>query len=125
LAAQYSAYCPFTDLCLNGKQVLSENIADVAGLSASHDAYVLSLGGKPDVTKDGFTGDQRFFIAFAQSWRQKTREAALRQQIKTDGHPPSEYRGDTVRNLDAWYKAFEVKPEQKLYLKAEDRVQVW
>jgi predicted metalloendopeptidase len=125
LAAQYSAYCPFTDLCLNGKQVLSENIADVAGLSASHDAYVLSLGGKPDVTKDGFTGDQRFFIAFAQSWRQKTREAALRQQIKTDGHSPSEYRGDTVRNLDAWYKAFEVKPEQKLYLKAEDRVQVW
>jgi predicted metalloendopeptidase len=125
LAAQYSAYCPFTDLCLNGKQMLSENIADVAGLSASHDAYVLSLGGKPDVVRDGFTGDQRFFIAFAQSWRQKTREAAMRQQIKTDGHAPHEYRGDTVRNLDAWYKAFDVKPEQKLYLKPEDRVQVW
>ena len=125
LADQYSAYCPFPDLCLNGKQVLSENIADVAGLSAAHDAYELSLHGKPDKVKGGFTGEQRFFISFAQSWRQTEREAALRQQIQTDGHAPDEYRGDTVRNLDAWYKAFDVKPGDKLYLKPEDRVQVW
>ncbi len=125
LADQYSAYCPYPDLCLNGKQVLSENIADVAGLSAAHDAYVLSLGGKPDKVIDGLTGDQRFFLAFAQSWRQTEREAALRQQIQTDGHAPDEYRGDTVRNLDAWYAAFGIKPGDKLYLDPADRVQVW
>ena len=125
LAAQYSAYCPFPDLCLDGKQVLSENIADVAGLSAAHDAYILSLGGKPDVVRNGLTGDQRFFLAFAQSWRNTEREAALRQQIQTDGHAPDEYRGDTVRNLDAWYAAFGVKPGDKLYLAPADRVQVW
>ncbi len=125
LAAQYDAYCPFTDLCINGKQVLSENIADVAGLSAAHDAYILSLKGKPDKVVDGLTGDQRFFLAFAQSWRETEREAALRQQIQTDGHAPAEYRGDTVRNLDAWYAAFKVKPGQKLYLAPADRVQVW
>ncbi|WP_443750260.1 M13 family metallopeptidase [Asticcacaulis solisilvae] len=125
LAAQYDKYCPYSDLCLNGKQALSENIADVAGLSAAYDAYKMSLHGKPDVVKRGLTGDQRFFIAFAQSWRQTEREAALRQQIKTDGHAPDEYRGDTVRNLDAWYPAFKVTAEQKLYLKPEDRVQVW
>ncbi|EGF89412.1 peptidase family M13 family protein [Asticcacaulis biprosthecium C19] len=125
LARQYDAYCPFTDLCLNGELVLSENIADVAGLAAAYDAYKMSLGGKPDVVKNGLTGDQRFFIAFAQSWRDKTREAALRQQILTDGHAPDEYRGDTVRNLDAWYEAFKVTPDQRQYLKPEDRVQVW
>ncbi len=125
LAAQYDKYCPFSDLCLNGHQVLSENIADVAGLSAAYDAYKLSLHGKPDVVKDGLTGDQRFFLAFTQSWRQTEREAALRQQIQTDGHAPDQYRGDTVRNLDAWYPAFKVTPDEKLYLKPEDRVQVW
>ena len=125
LAAQYDAYCPFTDLCINGKQVLSENIADVAGLSAAHDAYILSLNGKPDKVVGGLTGDQRFFLAFAQSWRETEREAALRQQIQTDGHAPAEYRGDTVRNLDAWYSAFTVTPGQKLYLAPADRVQVW
>ncbi|MEI9905501.1 MAG: M13-type metalloendopeptidase [Asticcacaulis sp.] len=77
---------------------------------------MLSLGGKPDKVIDGLTGDQRFFLAFAQSWRQTEREAALRQQIQTDGHAPDEYRGDTVRNLDAWYAAFGVKPGDKLYL---------
>ena len=125
LAKQYDAYCPFPDACVNGHQVLSENIADVAGLSAAYDAYKLSLHGKKDVVKDGLTGDQRFFLAFTQSWRQIEREAALRQQIKTDGHAPAEYRGDTVRNLTAWYPAFKVAPGEKLYLKPEDRVQVW
>jgi Predicted metalloendopeptidase len=125
LAKQYDGYRPFADLAVNGKQTLGENIADVAGLSAAYDAYILSLHGKPAPVIDGLTGDQRFFLAFSQSWRDKTREAALRQQILTDGHAPAEYRADTVRNLDAWYKAFAVKPGQKLFLKPEDRVQVW
>jgi len=125
LAAQFDKYRPFPDLAVNGKQTLSENIADVAGLSASHDAYVLSLHGKPAPVIDGLTGDQRFFLAFAQSWRNKTRDAALRQQILTDGHAPAMYRAITVRNLDPWYPAFDVKPGQKLYLAPKDRVQVW
>ena len=125
LAKQYDGYRPFADLAVNGKQTLGENIADVAGLSAAYDAYILSLHGKPAPVVDGLSGDQRFFLAFSQSWRDKTREAALRQQILTDGHAPAEYRADTVRNLDAWYKAFAVKPGQKLFLKPEDRVQVW
>jgi predicted metalloendopeptidase len=73
----------------------------------------------------GLTGDERFFLAYTQSWREKQREEALRQQITTDGHAPAEYRGDTVRNLDAWYAAFDVKPGQRLYLAPGDRVQVW
>jgi len=125
LAVQYDGYRPFPDIAVKGKQTLSENIADVAGLSAAHDAYILSLHGKPAPVLQGLTGDQRFFLAFAQSWRDKTREAALRQQILTDGHAPDMYRGDTVRNLDAWYPAFGVKPGQKLYLAPSDRVQVW
>ena len=125
LAAQFDRYRPFPDLAVNGKQTLSENIADVAGLCASHDAYVLSLHGKPAPAIDGLTGDQRFFLAFAQNWRNKTRDAALRQQILTNGHAPAMYRAITVRNLDPWYAAFDVKPGQKLYLAPRDRVQVW
>ncbi len=125
LAAQFDQYRPFPDLAVNGHQTLSENIADVAGLLDAHDAYRLSLGGKPDAVKDGFTGDQRFFISFGQSWRNKTRDAALRRQIATDGHAPAQYRADTVRNLDDWYEAFGVQPGQKLYLAPKDRVRVW
>jgi predicted metalloendopeptidase len=125
LAAQFDDYKPFPDLNVHGKQTLSENIADVAGLSAAHDAYVLSLGGKKAPVLQGLTGDQRFFLAYTQSWRAKEREEALREQILTDGHAPAEYRGDTVRNLDAWYPAFDVKPGEKLYLDPKDRVQVW
>ena len=73
----------------------------------------------------GLTGDQQFFLSFAQSWRTKIREPALRQRIVTDGHAPAEYRADTVRNLDAWYDAFAVKPGQALYLAPKDRVRVW
>ncbi len=110
LAAQFDGYKPFPDLAVNGKQTLSENIADLAGLAAAHDAYVLSLKGKPAPVLQGLTGDQRFFLAFAQSWRSKTRDAALHMQIMTDGHAPAQYRGDTVRNFDAGYAAFAVKP---------------
>jgi len=125
LVKQFDAYRPFPDLALNGRQTLGENIADVAGLAAAHDAYRLSLGGKPAPVVQGFTGDQQFFISYAQSWREKTREPLLRQQILTDGHAPAEYRTFTVRNLDAWYGAFPVKPGQALYLAPGDRVKVW
>jgi len=125
LAAQYDSYHPFPDLAVNGHQTLSENIADLAGLAVSFDAYHLSLHGKPDSVRDGFTGDQRFFIAFGQSWREKRREASLRKQIASDGHAPAQYRVATVRNLDPWYAAFSVTPNKKMYLTATDRVRVW
>jgi putative endopeptidase len=125
LAAQFDAYRPFPDLAVNGRQTLSENIADVAGLSDAYDAYRLTLAGKPDAVKDGFSGDQRFFISFAQSWRSKDREAELRRRIATDGHAPEQYRADTVRNLDPWYDAFSVQSSQKLFLLPDKRVRVW
>lgn len=125
LAAQYDAYHPFPDLAVNGHQTLSENIADLAGLAAALDAYHLSLHGKPAAARDSFTGDQRFFIAFGQSWRAKIREAALRNRIATDGHAPPQYRAATVRNLDSWYAAFSVKSGQKMYLAPNDRVRMW
>jgi len=125
LAAQYAAYRPFPDLALNGKLTLGENIADVAGLAAAYDAYKLSLGGEPAPIVDGFSGDQQFFISFAQSWRRKARDAALRQQVVVDAHAPAQYRAATVRNLDAWYPAFDVKPGQALYLDPGSRVRIW
>ena len=125
LVRQYDAYRPFPDIAVNGKLTLSENIADVAGLAAAYDAYRLSLSGKEAPTVQGLTGDQQFFLSFAQSWRTKFREPALRQRIVTDGHAPAEYRADTVRNLDAWYDAFSVKSGQALYLAPKDRVRVW
>jgi putative endopeptidase len=118
LAAQYSAYRPFPDLPLNGHQVLSESIADLAGLAAAYDAYHLSLNGKP-------ADDQTFFISFGQSWREKMREEFVRMLVASDGHPPDEYRAATVRNLDPWYTTFNVTPSQKMYLPPEKRVRVW
>jgi putative endopeptidase len=125
VAAQFDAYRPFPDLALNGHQILSENIADIAGLLVAYDAYRLSLGGKADAVKNGYSGDQRFFISYGQSWRSKIREAALRRQIATDGHAPDQYRADTVRNMDPWYDAFQVHAPQKLFLAPADRVHVW
>jgi len=125
LAAQYDAYMPFPDLHLNGTQELSENIADVAGLAAAYDGWRASLGGGAPPDLAGFNGPQQFFLAYAQGWLIKWREPALRQAVITDGHAPGEYRADTVRNLDAWYDAFTVKPGQKLYLPPAQRVQVW
>ncbi|CAM3149797.1 MULTISPECIES: M13 family metallopeptidase [Sphingomonas] len=125
LVAQYSAYEALPGLHLNGEQELGENIADVAGLTASYEAYKASLGGKPAPVIDGLSGDQRFFLAFAQSWRTKMREKALRARIATDVHAPAPWRVLTVRNLDAWYGPFKVQPGQKLYLTPEQRVHVW
>ncbi|MGZ6079485.1 MAG: M13 family metallopeptidase [Myxococcaceae bacterium] len=125
LAAQFDAYAPFPDLHVNGKQTLSENIADLAGLSASHDAWLASLDGKPAPAVEGFSGEQQFFLGYAQSWRQKYREPLLRRLVVSDGHAPDEYRAQTVRNLDAWYLAFDVQPKQSLYLPPKDRLRVW
>jgi putative endopeptidase len=125
LVKQFDAYKPFPDLHVNGKLTSSENIADVAGLAAAYDAYRLSLGGKEAPKQQGLSGDQQFFVSFAQSWRNKIREPAARQRVLVDGHAPAVYRADTVRNLDAWYDAFAVKPGQKLYLAPADRVRVW
>jgi putative endopeptidase len=125
LVAQFDAYHPFPDLAVNGKQTLSENIADVAGLSAAYDAWQMSRtpGAAPVIA--GYTLEQLFFISYAQSWQTKVREAAARRRIITDGHAPAEYRADTVRNLDPWYQAFSVQPGEKLYLAPAARVRVW
>jgi predicted metalloendopeptidase len=125
LVAQFDAYEPFPGAHVNGKLTSSENIADVAGLAAAYDAYRLSNGGKEAATVQGLTGDQQFFLSFAQSWRFKAREAAARQRLLTDGHAPAQYRADTVRNLDAWYGAWGVKPGQQLYLAPTARVRVY
>ena len=125
LVAQYDAYEALPGLHVNGKQTLGENIADVAGLQAAYIAYHKSLGGKQAPVIDGLTGDQRFFLAFAQAWRAKQRDVALRAQVIGDGHAPARYRALTVRNNDAWYDAFPSKPGEKLYLEPKDRIKIW
>lgn len=125
LVAQYDAYRPFPDLAINGEQTLDENIGDVAGLAIALDAYHLSLRGREAPAVGGFNGDQLLFIAFGQLWRQKIREQVLRQEVMSDGHAPNEYRAFTVRNLDAWYQAFGVKPGERLYLAPGERTTVW
>jgi predicted metalloendopeptidase len=125
LVAQYDTYRPFPDLAVNGTQTLGENIADLAGLAVAYDAYRISLGGKEAPAAGGLTGDQQFFLSFAQMWQSKSREPALRQRILTDGHAPGEYRASTVRNLDAWYTAFAVSPSQALYLPPDGRIRMW
>lgn len=125
LAAQYSAYEPLPGLHLNGKQVLGENIADLAGLAVAYDAYHLSLNGQAPPVLDSFTGDQRFYFGWAQNYRSKFREASLRRNVLSDVHSPGEFRAQTVRNQDPWYPAFEVKPGQGLYLAPDQRVKIW
>lgn len=125
LVAQYDAYKPFPNLSLNGRQTLAENLADDAGLGAAYDAYKASLHGQTAPEQDGFTGDQQFYIAFAQSWAGKLRDSALRNEVLTDEHSPNHWRALEVRNQDPWYKAFDVKPGDKLYLAPADRVQIW
>jgi putative endopeptidase len=125
LAAQYDAYTPLPGMHVNGRLTLGENTADLAGLSVAHDAYIKSLGGKPAPVIDGTTGDQRFYLGWAQVWRRNYREANLRQRLLTDPHAPSEQRTWVVRNLDPWYGAFKPAPGDKLYLSPEKRVRIW
>lgn len=121
LVAQYAGYTPFDDLALNGQLTLSENLSDLAGLAAAYDAFKLSPTGKGS----GGEADRDFFAGYAHAWRSKMRETALRRAVLTDGHAPAQYRTYTVRNLDAWYEAFDVKPGQRLYLAPQERVRIW
>ena len=125
LEKQYDAYEPFPGVHVNGKQTIDENIADLGGIAAAYDGYRASLHGAEAPLQDGFTGDQQFFIAFGQNWGSQSREAALRRQVLTDGHSPAQFRADTVRNSDAWYKAFNVKPGETLYLAPDERIHIW
>ena len=128
LAAQYDKYCPYDDgkTCVNGRLTLGENIGDVGGLSLAYRAYKMALDGREAPVIDGLTGDQRFFLAWAQVWRSMQREAWGRQLLLIDPHSPATYRvNGVVRNEDAWYKAFNVTPDDTLYLPPEERVHIW
>lgn len=125
LVAQYNLYEPIPGQHVNGALTLGENIADLAGLTVAYEAYKKSLGGKPAPVIGGLTGDQRFYLGWAQVWRSKYREQALRQQLLSDPHSPGKQRVAVVRNLDPWYAAFGVKPGQSLYLAPADRVRIW
>ena len=125
LVAQYDAYEPLPGQHIQGGLTLGENIADLAGLTVALDAYHKSLGGKPAPIIDGTTGDQRFYYGWAQVWRVKWREPALRQALLSDPHAPGHDRTLTVRNLDPWYAAFGAKPGQAMYLTPEQRVRIW
>jgi putative endopeptidase len=131
LVAQYSAYCPFPAAgdkgaqCVKGELTLGENIADLAGLTVAYQAYKLSLKGKPAPVIDGMTGDQRFFLGWAQVWRRLYRDAELSNRLVTDPHSPSEFRTAVVRNLDVWYDAYKPAPTEKLYLAPDKRVKIW
>jgi putative endopeptidase len=125
VVAQYAAYEPLPGKKVNGELTLGENMADLAGLNIAYDAYKISLGGKPAPVIDGYTGDQRFFLGFGQVWRNKMREPFLLQILTTDPHTPGHWRPYVVRNMDAWYTAFDVKPGQAYYLAPDQRIKVW
>ncbi|MBS1122834.1 MAG: peptidase [Deltaproteobacteria bacterium] len=131
LVAQYSAYCPVPAgkgkpaLCVKGELTLGENIADLAGLTVAYNAYKLSLDGKEAAVIDGLTGDQRFFLGWAQVWRRLYRDQEFANRLVTDSHSPSEFRTSVVRNLDAWYDAFKPAATDKLFLEPDKRVKLW
>ena len=125
LADQFSAYQPLPNLPINGKLTLTENIADLGGLAAAFDAYRKTLGSRATDADYVRAQDREFFIAYAQTQRRRISEDANRKQIATSDHAPEDYRADTVRNLDAWYEAFDVHPGQRLYLDPASRVRIW
>ena len=125
LVEQFSSYRPLPDMTIDGKRTLVENVADLGGLAAAFDAYRHTLGSKASDKQYVKQLDREFFIGFARAWRSKTRREALREQLTTDSHAPETFRIATVRNLDAWYEAFDVKPGQTLYLEPEARVRIW
>ncbi|KQY52244.1 M13-type metalloendopeptidase [Lysobacter sp. Root494] len=126
LGSQYDAFCPIEKTCVNGALTMGENIGDLGGISMAYTAYQLSLGGKPAPVVDGLTGDQRFFLSWGQIWKGKYRDEALVNLIKTNPHSPSEFRANgPLRNFDPWYKAFDVKAGDKMYIAPEQRVRIW
>jgi putative endopeptidase len=122
---QINAYEPLPGMHVNGKLTMGENVADLAGLTVAHDAYIASLNGAAPPVLGGMSADERFYLGWAQVWRRNYREPNLRQRLLTDPHSPSEVRTDIVRNMDPWYSAFGVQPGQKLYLTPEQRVRIW
>jgi putative endopeptidase len=122
---QINAYEPLPGMHVIGKLTMGENVADLAGLTVAHDAYLASLNGATPPVIDGFTADQRFYLGWAQVTRAKFREPNLRQRLLTDPHSPWPIRALVVRNLDPWYAAFGVHPGQKLYLAPANRVRIW
>jgi len=126
LVAQYSAFTPIDGLHVNGELTLGENIGDLSGLAVAYKAYQLSLGGKPGPVIDGFTAEQRFFMGWSQIWRRKYRDEELRVRLVTDPHSPSEYRANgIVTNMNEFYRAFDLKPGDKLYRPEDQRVEIW
>ncbi len=126
LGAQYSKFEPLPGAKVNGELTMGENIADLGGLTIALDAYRASLKGKPAPVIDGLTGDQRVFLGWAQAWRGKLRDDAIRRQVVSDPHSPRQYRVNGVmRNIDAWYDAFSVKPEEKMFVDPKERVRIW
>jgi putative endopeptidase len=126
LGRQFDGYEPFPGLHLKGDLTMGENIADLGGALVALDAYQNSLGDKAAPVIDGLNGDQRFFLSYAQSWRHKSTDDSIRQQIVSNPHAPVNYRvNGVVRNMDAWYRAFNVKPNDKLFLAPENRVRIW
>ncbi|MBV9620653.1 MAG: peptidase M13, partial [Gammaproteobacteria bacterium] len=126
LVAQYDQYETLPGVHVNGRLTLGENIGDLSGLTVAHAAYELSLHGKKPPIIDGLTGDQRFFCALAQSWRGKAGEDYIRNQATSDPHSYRKFRvNGPIRNVDAWYSAFEVQPTDKLYLPPEKRARIW
>jgi putative endopeptidase len=126
LAAQYNGYTVLPGLNINGRLTLGENIGDLGGLSVSYEAYHRSLRGASAPLLDGLTGDQRFFLSWAQVWRTLSREEQLRTQVMSNPHSPPQFRvNGVVRNVDAWYQAFDVRPGDRLYLPPEERVHIW
>ncbi|WP_271439850.1 M13 family metallopeptidase [Pontixanthobacter luteolus] len=128
LVEQYNAFCPLDDgeTCVNGRLTLGENIGDLGGLSLAYRAYKIATEGKEVPVIDGLTGDQRFFLAWAQVWRSAQREENYRNRLRTDSHSPEEYRvNGVVRNIDAWYEAFGVTPDNAMYIPPEQRISIW
>jgi putative endopeptidase len=126
LAAQYDSYTVLPGLNINGRLTLGENIGDLGGVSVAHDAYHRSLHGAAPPVLAHLSGDQRFFLSWAQVWRTKQRDEDLRSQVTSDPHSPGKFRvNGVVRNVDAWYPAFNVQPGEKLYLPPDERVHIW
>jgi putative endopeptidase len=126
LSAQYSSFEPLPGAKVNGELTMGENIADLGGVTIALDAYHASIKGKPAPVIDGLTGDQRVFLGWAQAWRGKLRDDAIRKQVVSDPHSPRQYRvNGVVRNIDSWYDAFGVKPGEKLFVDPKDRVRIW
>ena len=126
IASQYDKFQPVPGYFIDGNFTLGENIGDIGGLSLAYRAYQMSLNGEEPPIIDGLTGDQRFFLSWAQVWQRKYREDALIQRLTSDPHSPSEFRvNGVVRNFDEWYEAFDVQAGDKLYLPPEERVRIW